>query len=76
MSPQPALHPAVAPLAARSHALPVVARLALAVAVKVDAWDQKRRTRKALQQLETWQLNDCGLTTDRINAALRDRARG
>ncbi|WP_238365281.1 DUF1127 domain-containing protein [Mesobacterium pallidum] len=73
MSPQHALHPAFADLYDRSHALPVVARLALAVAVKVETWDRTRRTRQALKQLEPWQLHDVGLTPDMVNAELRRR---
>ncbi|MEM1075269.1 MAG: DUF1127 domain-containing protein [Pseudomonadota bacterium] len=42
--------------------LPTVAVLAVEFAACVSKWTTRRRTRKALQQLSHWQLEDVGLT--------------
>ncbi|WP_299961851.1 DUF1127 domain-containing protein [uncultured Roseobacter sp.] len=42
--------------------IPTVALLALEFAVIVSKWATRRRTRRALSQLENWQLDDVGLT--------------
>jgi uncharacterized protein YjiS (DUF1127 family) len=44
--------------------LPVMARLAVAFAVCVTKWSIRHRTRRALRQLEPWQLADVGLTSE------------
>jgi uncharacterized protein YjiS (DUF1127 family) len=41
---------------------PVLAVLALGFAVRLATWATRRRTRRALAQLEPWQLRDVGLT--------------
>ena len=45
--------------------LPVAAYWAVAFAVLVTKWTTRRRTRRALTQLEPWQLRDVGLTPDK-----------
>ena len=44
--------------------LPVVATLAVNFAVCVTKWSIRYRTRRALGQLEPWQLSDVGLTPE------------
>lgn len=64
MSPQHALHPALADLYNNSLRLPTAARVALAVAVTVTKWDARYRTRKQLLGLTSDQLSDIGLTRE------------
>ncbi len=45
-----------------SRSLPLLAILAVRFAACVTTWATHRRTRKALAQLESWQLRDVGLT--------------
>ena len=51
----------------QSRALPLVAVLAVRFAVCVTKWSTRRRTRRALAKLETWQLKDVGLTPGQAN---------
>ena len=44
--------------------LPIVATLAVKFAVCVTKWSIRYRTRRALGQLEPWQLSDVGLTPE------------
>ena len=44
--------------------VPVLAVMALKFAVGLTTWTTRRRTRRALKQLEAWQLADVGLTPD------------
>ncbi len=44
--------------------LPVAALLAVKFAVCVTKWATRRNTRRALKQLQPWQLRDVGLTRD------------
>lgn len=44
------------------HGTPAIAVIAVKFAVYVTKSATRRRTRKALKQLEPWQLNDVGLT--------------
>lgn len=46
--------------------LPVVAGIAVKFAVVVTRWDTRRKTRRALKQLEPHMLRDIGL--DRLSA--------
>ncbi len=46
--------------------LPFVAAVAVTVAVEVTKWDTRRKTRRALKQLEPHLLHDIGL--DRLSA--------
>jgi uncharacterized protein YjiS (DUF1127 family) len=55
------LHPALAFLD-RAAPLPVTAEIALRVAVVLASWSQRKRTRKALGQLDDHLLRDVGLT--------------
>jgi len=52
---------ALAYLGSTRHA-PKLAVIAVAFAVCVSKWVERRRTRQVLAQLDTWQLNDIGLT--------------
>ena len=42
--------------------LPPMASIAVRFAAVLLKWDTRRHTRKALAQLEVWQLDDVGLT--------------
>ena len=42
--------------------VPALAYVAVEFAACVSKWTTRRRSRKALQQLEPWQLEDVGLT--------------
>lgn len=42
--------------------VPTLARIAVAFAVCVSKWTMRRHTRRALKQLDAWQLADVGLT--------------
>ena len=42
--------------------VPALAYVAVEFAACVSKWTMRRRSRKALQQLEPWQLEDVGLT--------------
>ncbi|MFK7762828.1 MAG: DUF1127 domain-containing protein [Roseobacter sp.] len=42
--------------------IPTVARIAVAFAVCLSKWATRRHTRRALKQLDAWQLTDVGLT--------------
>ncbi len=64
MSPQHALHPALADLYNNSLRLPIMARVALAVAVTLTKWDARYRTRKQLKRLSPEQLFDIGFTRE------------
>lgn len=56
-----ALHPAqINVLNAQAH-LPVVARFAVTFAVVVTKWDTRRKTRRALKDMEPHLLRDIGL---------------
>ncbi len=57
-------------LAARP--LPILAQVAVQVAVTVAKWDERRRTRTALGQLDSHLLRDVGLSRD---TALREARR-
>ncbi|GAA6181915.1 hypothetical protein NBRC116594_33530 [Shimia sp. NS0008-38b] len=48
--------------------LPIAARVALSFAAAVTTWDQRQRTRRALSNLDSAQLNDIGLTLDEARA--------
>ena len=61
MSPH-ALHPAQLSLLNTQARLPVLAQVAVTVAVLVTKWDMNWRTRKALGRLEPHELSDIGLT--------------
>lgn len=61
MSPQ-AIHPAQLALLNAQVRLPVLAQMAVSVAVVLTRWDMNRRTRKALAKLEPHELRDIGLT--------------
>lgn len=52
---------ALAYLGEARHA-PKLAVLAVSFAVCVSKWTTRRRTRRALAQLDLWQLDDVGLT--------------
>ena len=45
-------------------ALPLLALVAVKIAVCLTTWATRRRTRRALAQLEPWQLKDVGLTAE------------
>ncbi|WP_298836028.1 DUF1127 domain-containing protein [uncultured Roseobacter sp.] len=45
-----------------TRSVPVLSILAVEFAVCLSKWATRRRTRKALKQLSTWQLADVGLT--------------
>ncbi len=57
-----ALHPAQLALLNSKAQLPVLARVAVTIAVLVTKWDMNWRTRKALGRLEEYELSDIGLT--------------
>jgi uncharacterized protein YjiS (DUF1127 family) len=42
--------------------VPTLARFAVEFAACLSRWSTRRRTRRALEQLEAWQLSDVGLT--------------
>ncbi len=42
--------------------VPTVARIAVTFAVCLSKWATRRQTRRALKQLDAWQLTDVGLT--------------
>ncbi len=46
-------------------ALPLLALVAVRIAVCLTTWATRRRTRRALAQLEPWQLKDVGLTSEK-----------
>lgn len=46
---------------------PFTAQLAVKFAVLVTTWATSRRTRRALAQLEPWQLRDVGLTPEQAS---------
>ncbi|MGC1497966.1 MAG: DUF1127 domain-containing protein [Sulfitobacter sp.] len=50
--------------ALNTRSLPVAALFAVKFAVCVTKWATRRNTRRALRQLEPWQLQDVGLTRD------------
>lgn len=58
----PTLHPAQIALLNSQVRLPVLAQIAVNVAVLVTKWDMMWRTRKALGQLDDHLLSDVGLT--------------
>ena len=60
---------ALAALLDRGASLPVLARLALGIAVTLTTWDNRRRSRHALAKLDPQQLADIGITPE---AALRE----
>jgi uncharacterized protein YjiS (DUF1127 family) len=45
-----------------ARSVPTLAHAAVGFAVCVSRWAMRRQTRKALKQLENWQLDDVGLT--------------
>ncbi len=47
--------------------LPFAAKLAVTFAVCVTKWSIRHRTRRALVQLEPWQLSDVGLTSEQAS---------
>ena len=47
--------------------LPFVATVAVKFAVCVTKWSIRHRTRRALSQLEPWQLTDVGLTQEQAS---------
>lgn len=47
--------------------LPFAANLAVKFAVCVTKWSIRTRTRRALRQLEPWQLTDVGLTSEQAS---------
>lgn len=57
-----ALHAAQIALLSAQDTLPVSARWLVTAAVTVTKWDMRRRTRKALMNLDHYQLHDIGLT--------------
>lgn len=56
-------------LAARP--MPPMAHMALTVVVMMVKWEERRRTRKALLQLDDHRLDDIGLTRDEAQAEAR-----
>ncbi|MBD3663135.1 DUF1127 domain-containing protein [Sulfitobacter aestuariivivens] len=48
--------------------LPVLALVAVKVAVCATKWSTRHRTRSALARLEPWQLHDVGLTPAQAKA--------
>lgn len=44
--------------------MPVAALIAVKFAVCVTKWATRRNTRRALRQMEPWQLRDVGLTRE------------
>jgi uncharacterized protein YjiS (DUF1127 family) len=52
----------------KQRGLPLVAVIAVKLAVCVTTWATRRRTRLALQQLSDWQLRDVGLTPDQARS--------
>lgn len=50
----------------QARALPFMATVAIKFAVCVTKWSTRRRTRRALAQLEPWQLSDVGLTPEDV----------
>lgn len=57
-----ARQPAQLALLASQAELPLLARVAVDVAVVVTKWDMNWRTRKALSKLDPHELSDVGLT--------------
>lgn len=51
----------------QSRTLPLLAVIAIRFAVCVTKWTTRRRTRFALAQLEKWQLDDVGLTSEQAS---------
>ncbi|WP_299030019.1 DUF1127 domain-containing protein [uncultured Sulfitobacter sp.] len=47
-----------------TRSLPLLAVVSVKFAACVTKWATRRRTRLTLDQLETWQLRDVGLTPD------------
>jgi uncharacterized protein YjiS (DUF1127 family) len=58
-------------LAAARH-VPTLAVVAVEFAACLSKWATRRQTRRALRQLEPWQLGDVGLT---LSAARREAAK-
>jgi len=56
-----ALHPAQIRILHTQAELPVVASLAVKFAVTVTKWDMRRKSRRALRDLDTSLLRDIGL---------------
>jgi uncharacterized protein YjiS (DUF1127 family) len=48
----------------QNHPLPVLAKWALAFAVKLTTWDRRYRTRRALARLDAVRLKDIGITPE------------
>ncbi|MDW4497756.1 DUF1127 domain-containing protein [Sulfitobacter sp. D35] len=48
----------------QTRTMPVVAVVAIKLAVVLSKWETRRRSRQALAQLTAWQLRDVGLTPD------------
>ena len=63
-------HPALISLDAHK-TLPPLAEIALRVAVVVAQWDERRRTRRALKQIDPALLRDVGLTGSQASAEAR-----
>ncbi len=57
-----ALHPAQLALLNSRQTLPKLAQICVLIAVAVTIWDTRRRTRRALADLEPHALRDIGLT--------------
>lgn len=57
----------------RQNVVPVLARLAIAVAVAVTLWNLRRRSRAALAVLEPHLLKDIGLTPEDARAEAQRR---
>lgn len=54
-----------------SRSLPLLAVLSVTFAACVTKWATRRRTRRALDTLEGWQLRDVGLTPRGANSEAR-----
>lgn len=57
------LSPATLDYLSTARDVPTLAYVAVEFAAYMSKWTTRRQTRRALQQLENWQLDDVGLTS-------------